>query len=354
MMKKNELIEALNQGGYIYMDDQGRRAIVYSMTDERLDSCRYDTAENLARQGGYDVVDLGAWSFARRIEKTEVRQAARQAAAEELASIRTPGHIELRAKNDCWIGSARVTKGRRYSIWVFGNGVHQEPRCCSQNLYDFDYAEHAVYFEILSRPEAAEEEPAPAAQEPKQYARADGTEATRSASEALGWHRAGHDIIVAAPGKTAVYIHGVTHKTASAYREDDNRARCKHIAHELEAYVNGEVYRCPECGEILRLPENVGDKYRCPHCCEVNEVDDLEQLGVYDFLEDVYDIEYRCDGRRNYRSVQIMVACGGPNIYLDTASGDVELYWWSDRARYPMSRDAVAALDEWAEEYWNC
>jgi predicted RNA-binding Zn-ribbon protein involved in translation (DUF1610 family) len=175
-----------------------------------------------------------------------------------------------------------------------------------------------------------------------------------TAAEAMSAHRLGKEVIVLYADGRTITIKGRSHKTAREYREEDNRARCEHIAHELEAYVNGEVYRCPECGEILRLPENVGDKYRCSHCCAISEVDDLEQLGIYDFLEDVYDIEYRCDGRREYRSVQIMVACGGPNIYLDTASGDVELYWWTDRARYPMSRDAVAALDEWAEEYWNC
>lgn len=178
-----------------------------------------------------------------------------------------------------------------------------------------------------------------------------------SAAQAMQAHRNGLTVSVGIYTDCTRFIKKVDipgAKQPERNADDDNWTHCKHIAHELEAYVNGEVYRCPECGEILRLPENVGDKYRCPHCCEVNEVNDLEQLGVYDFLEDVYDIEYRCDGRRNYRSVQIMVACGGPNIYLDTASGDVELYWWSDRARYPMSRDAVAALDEWAEEYWNC
>lgn len=206
---------------------------------------------------------------------------------------------------------------------------------------------------------AAEEEPAeeiaPAAlPAPKQYARADGEAATRSASEALGWIRAGYDVIVAAPGKDPVYVHGAAQKPART-AEDENRAHCKHIAEELDAYVRGDLRRCPDCGEEIRRDwDEVGDAFKCPHCGEISDPDDWEQLSVWDFLGDCYDVEYRCSSSRELRSVAVMVACGGPNIYLDTASKDVELYWWSERARYPLSYEAVEAIDEWAEEVWGC
>lgn len=350
MMKKNELIEALAQGCHIYMDDQSRRAIVYSMTDERLDSCRYDTAKNLARLGGYDVVSLGAWSFARRIENTEARQAARQAAAEELASIRTPGHIEIQAKNDCWIGNNRVTKGRRYIITVYGDGTQEQPGNAYGSLYDFRTHEHAIYFEILSRPEAAQEEPEEEKTMKKDYWIEGVTLAT--AAEAMAAHRQGKNVVVWYHDGHTLTITGAAQKPART-AEDENRATCRRIAQEIDAYADGGVYRCPDCGEILHLPDDVGDRYRCPHCETVNDVDDLEQLGIWDFLSDVFDVEYRCGSDREYRSVRVMVACGGPNIYLDSASKDVELYWWSERARYPMSYEAAEALDQWAEDYWN-
>jgi DNA-directed RNA polymerase subunit RPC12/RpoP len=135
--------------------------------------------------------------------------------------------------------------------------------------------------------------------------------------------------------------------------EKENRDHCRRIAEEVEAYANGQVYRCPECDEILHLPDDVGDKYRCPHCGEVSDLDDLEQLSVWDYLADCLDVEYRCGSYREYRSVQIMVAWGGPNIYLDTASKAVELYWWNESARYLLSDEAAEALDQWAEDYWN-
>ena len=48
-----------------------------------------------------------------------------------------------------------------------------------------------------------------------------------------------------------------------------------------------------------------------------------------------------------------MVACGGPNIYIDTADQKVKLYWRGDYADYMIDQDAANAVDQWAEEYWN-
>ena len=137
---------------------------------------------------------------------------------------------------------------------------------------------------------------------------------------------------------------------------EENRNHCKRIAELLEEYVNGDIYKCPECGDHCNTEEGENEDgetiYKCSCGC-VYEYEP-EQMTLYDYLEDILDVEYRISGRGEYRSVQIMVACGGPNIYIDTASKQVELYWWTDRANYPISYDAADALDEWAEEYYNC
>lgn len=143
-------------------------------------------------------------------------------------------------------------------------------------------------------------------------------------------------------------------ETRAEQSNRENREHCKHIAEELDAYTGGQVYRCPECGEEIRLPENVGDKFKCYHCGEVSDVDDLEQLSIWDYLNDVFDIEYRIGSDKELRSVQIMVACGGPNIYIDTATKNVELYWWTERASYPISYDAAEDINAWAEELYQC
>ena len=147
-------------------------------------------------------------------------------------------------------------------------------------------------------------------------------------------------------------------ETKQEKTDRENRETCRRIALELEAYVGGSVRRCPKCGEIINRTEwdDVGDKFKCTECGAVVDADDLEPLSVWDYMEDVLDIEYRTTGRNadDLRSVSVMVTCGGPNIYIDTASASVELYWWGDRASYPISYDARDAVDEWAAEMWGC
>lgn len=136
------------------------------------------------------------------------------------------------------------------------------------------------------------------------------------------------------------------------YSQHENNNHCKKIAEDLADYASGRVYTCPECGETITAPEDA-EKYRCK-CGFVGDLDEYEQQSMYDYFEDCLDIEYRCSSDKEYRSVQIMVACGGPNIYVDTASRKVELYWWMDCADYPLSYDTVEAVDDWATDYWGC
>lgn len=172
-----------------------------------------------------------------------------------------------------------------------------------------------------------------------------------SAAEAMKAHRNGKDVVVWYMDGRTVTIPGAAQPERNA--EKENRQHCKHIALEVEAYADGAVHRCPECGEEIRFPDNVGDKYRCPQCHNVADIDEYEQLSIWDYMSDILDIEYRCGSNREYRSCKIMVACGGPNIYIDTAAAMVKLYWWTEYAEYPLSYDARDAIDEWAEEYWN-
>ena len=145
--------------------------------------------------------------------------------------------------------------------------------------------------------------------------------------------------------------HYVGPRLIGKYTEFENKTHCKSIADDLSDYVNGYVYKCPECGEIITIDDD-REKHLCK-CGYIGDIDEYEQQSIYDYFDDMLDIEYRIDRDRDLKSVQICVAWGGPNIYIDTASGDVELYWWSDRARWPMDRDVITAVDEFAEELYR-
>ena len=128
--------------------------------------------------------------------------------------------------------------------------------------------------------------------------------------------------------------------------KNENFEMCKSIALELEKYAEGRMYRCPDCGEIVEDSEE--------GCTCGADADDLEQLSLYDYFEDALDIEYHIGSNKEYRSVRVMVACGGPNIYIDTAERAVRLYWWADRAECWIDPDTCDAIDEMFEELYNC
>ena len=130
----------------------------------------------------------------------------------------------------------------------------------------------------------------------------------------------------------------------------NNREHCKQIAETLEAYAEGRIYICPHCGE--HITDNT-------LFCECGEQVDLisgdwEQASLYDYFNDILDIEYIVDCRKEYKSCRILVAFGGPNIYIDTQTGNIELYWWTDRASFRIKSGVVEQVDMWAEEYYNC
>ena len=157
---------------------------------------------------------------------------------------------------------------------------------------------------------------------------------------------------------TVTTTKNTTTETRQEQTDRENREHCQRIAEEIEAVADGNCYRCPKCGEIIRWDnDQYNDEeatYTCPECGEEFDESDLEPFCIYDYFDDVFDIEYRINGNREYKSVRLMVACGGPNIYIDTAERAVMLYWWTDRAQYPLSRSACDAIDAEFEELFNC
>ncbi len=137
----------------------------------------------------------------------------------------------------------------------------------------------------------------------------------------------------------------------------ENYEHCCSIIESMELYNEGYMYSYD--GEeydtsSMELTENeegeegyiIDNEFVC--------IDDMEQLSLYDYFDDCYDIKYTVDSNKEYCGVCIMVACGGPNIYIDTTSGCVELYWWGEDAKAAMSSNLINAIDAVWEEYYNC
>lgn len=104
----------------------------------------------------------------------------------------------------------------------------------------------------------------------------------------------------------------------------DNREYCKRVVEEIEEYAAGKV---------------------------VN--DDGEQMGLYDYLNDVLDYEFTVDCRKEYKSAKIWVALGGPDVWIDTADRAVKLAWGTDRAEYALDWGVCDEIDDIMREIYE-
>lgn len=78
-----------------------------------------------------------------------------------------------------------------------------------------------------------------------------------------------------------------------------------------------------------------------------------DEYTAYDYLSDALDIEYRVGSDGQYRSAKILVACGGPNIWIDTGSKKIIGAWWGDYAEAEYRNDCMS-LDDACRELWEC
>jgi len=78
-----------------------------------------------------------------------------------------------------------------------------------------------------------------------------------------------------------------------------------------------------------------------------------EPVHGYDYLEDVLDIQYIVTSEKQYIGARVLVALGGPNIWINTQTKTIEGYWW-DESAFASYYDDEIGLDEALEEIWNC
>lgn len=178
-------------------------------------------------------------------------------------------------------------------------------------------------------------------------------ETTESATTALKWHRGGDNIEIWKKGATSTVKGAEVESERERFDRVEGRERCKAIAEMLNAYVDGYFHKCPECGEEIEFPDGVGDKFKCPHCDYFGDVEEFEDLNIYDYFDDFLDIDYTVNRYKEYQSASICIGFGGPNIFIDTAEAEVQLYWGSTRERYPIHYSTRDAIDEWAEELYR-
>ena len=69
------------------------------------------------------------------------------------------------------------------------------------------------------------------------------------------------------------------------------------------------------------------------------------------WMEGVYDIRYIVDREKRYFSAELLVAGGGPTIWVSLNEMEVQGYWGGDRVNVPFSDNL--GLDDYCEEMYG-
>lgn len=101
--------------------------------------------------------------------------------------------------------------------------------------------------------------------------------------------------------------------------------------------------------------ESIASNLSNPPMDEWNEGRDIDSEGefsAFDYLQDALDIEYIVNSKREFLGARVLVAFGGPNIWINTHTNTVEGAWWSDRATATF--DDNLGLNDALEELYSC
>ena len=97
--------------------------------------------------------------------------------------------------------------------------------------------------------------------------------------------------------------------------------------------------------ELRSMCKNIADDIS-------NDSHDGGISGASRLMDDVYNIRYIVDSEKKYLGAMLMVAGGGPTIWVNTWTNEVEGYWGGDRVTWAF-RDEIG-LDDYNEEMYNC
>ena len=116
--------------------------------------------------------------------------------------------------------------------------------------------------------------------------------------------------------------------------------------------MNALKKKSETCEEQLRrMCKNIADGISEPQKITDEETGEKRTETASDWMEDVYDIHYLVDREKRYMGAELLVAGGGPTIWVNLNTMEVQGYWGSDRVNEPF-RDNIG-LDDYCQEMYG-
>ena len=104
--------------------------------------------------------------------------------------------------------------------------------------------------------------------------------------------------------------------------------------------------------QLRRMCKNIAEEISAgPEQVNIHTGEDREDVTASKWMEDVYDIRYLVDREKRYLGCELMVAGGGPTIWVNTWTKEVEGYWGGDRVTWAY-QDNIG-LDDYNEEMYS-
>ena len=113
------------------------------------------------------------------------------------------------------------------------------------------------------------------------------------------------------------------------------------------------IKKSETCGEQLRrMCKNIADDISNPNPKFIGpEDEEPRQETASDWMEGTYDIRYYINRDKSYLGAEIMVAGGGPTVWVNTYTRQVEGYWGGDKVFEPFADEL--GLDDYCEEMYE-
>jgi hypothetical protein len=100
--------------------------------------------------------------------------------------------------------------------------------------------------------------------------------------------------------------------------------------------------------QLRRMCKNIADDITNPKISKDDGGEAIELQTAHEWMEDVYDIQWITNQDHKYQGARLLVAGGGPNIWVNMNTHEVEGYWWGDHCKVPFVDNLQ--LDEYLEE----
>ena len=100
--------------------------------------------------------------------------------------------------------------------------------------------------------------------------------------------------------------------------------------------------------QLRRMCKNIADGITSPCMVTDEETGETREQYAHEWMEGTYDIRYYVDSSKRYLGAEIMVAGGGPTIWVDLWDLEVKGYWGSDRVTVPFCD--TLNLNDYCEE----